>query len=50
MLIGDFNARTGELNDFIVSDTGNHVPIGEYYTVDTDVGTRHNCDKEVNEY
>ena len=50
ILGGDFNARTGNLNDFIIDDNTNYVPLPEFYKRDTFVRERVNQDKTINKF
>ena len=56
MLAGDYNARTGELDDFIMTDSTEFVPElcklcdnPSYHTDDFNM-PRENVDKEINNY
>ncbi|XP_077984642.1 uncharacterized protein LOC144439242 [Glandiceps talaboti] len=50
IICGDLNARTGELPDFVVSDSANHIPLPSYYEVDETSVLRKNMDKKVNRF
>ncbi len=49
MLIGDFNARTGNLKDYILSDSLNHIPLPPNYTPDLPL-PRNNMDSKTNQH
>ena len=49
-LIGDFNARTGKLNDIVVNDDTVYVDLPDDYTIDSDVIDRSNSDNVVNQF
>ena len=49
-LIGDMNARTGILTDFIVNDDDQYLDLPADYIPDCDLIRRNNCDKVVNAF
>ena len=49
-LVGDFNARTGTLPDYVVNDDDKHVDLPLNYSVDTVRIKRNNCDESINSY
>ena len=50
MLMGDFNARTGQLYDCIMNDDDVFSPVPGNYFADSEIMPRTNCDNGVNEY
>ena len=48
LLLGDFNARTGTLNDFIENDADDFLTIHNTYNRDTDCPKRNNTDYTIN--
>ena len=48
ILMGDLNARTGEMNDWIALDQTDNLPLPYDYTVDTENSARNSKDKIVN--
>ena len=48
LLLGDFNARTGTLNDFIEKDADDFLTIQNTYNRDTDCPKRNNTDYTIN--
>ena len=48
ILMGDLNARTGEMNDWIALDQTDNLPLPYDYTVDTENSARNPKDKIVN--
>lgn len=49
-LIGDFNARTGQLSDLVSNDDVRFTDLPDDYTVDLDIIERKNCDETVNTF
>ena len=49
-LVGDFNARTGNLPDFNIDDDGRFVGLPDNYISDIDIISRANSDLIVNEF
>ncbi len=47
ILMGDFNSRTGDLNDYISGDASKHLPLSDSYIVDDEL-PRANCDTNIN--
>jgi exonuclease III len=48
VVMGDFNGRVGNLQDFIKNDTGDHLPIPDDYLEDTLTKHRNHYDKIIN--
>ena len=48
LLLGDFNARTGTLNDFIENDADDFLTIHNTHNRDTDCPKRNNADYTIN--
>ncbi len=49
-LVGDFNARTGILPDYIINDDGRYVGLPDNYIPDIDIISRANSDLIVNKF
>ncbi len=50
MLLGDMNARTGTLNDFILNDSGQYLPVAnDIYIGDNPEKNRNNQDTQFND-
>ena len=49
-LVGDFNARTGNLTDLIVDDDSKYVDLPDDYKPDDDIMSRSNCDTVINTF
>ena len=49
-LIGDFNARTGQLSDIVINDDVTYNKLPTDYTLDLDILDRQNCDETVNAF
>ena len=49
-LVGDFNARTGNLADVIVNDDNKYVDLPDDYIPDVDIMKRNNCDTVFNSF
>ena len=47
MLMGDFNARTGTEDDFIMNDDDNYLPLHEDYIIDSNIVHRNSKDTKV---
>ena len=50
ILLGDFNARTSDDANYIEQDHNNHIPLPNDNISDESIITRHNQDKNVNEF
>ena len=48
--MGDFNARTGNLSDFILNDDGRHVGLPDDYVTDSIIMDRSNYDTTVTKF
>ena len=49
-LVGDFNARTGNLADVIVNDDNRYVELPDDYIPHVDIMKRNNCDTVINSF
>ena len=49
-LVGDFNARTGSLPDFIYNDDQRYLDLPDDYIPDIELISRQNCDVIVNQF
>ena len=49
-IVGDFNARTGTLPDYIINDEGRYVGLPDDYVTDAEISNRNNCDTIVNQF